>query len=231
MSQVIQEITTRGLHLSNTMSVHSKAEWLKRIDLSFKDVLNLAEDFFMAKGAVYETMQRLARRLEEEKIQYAIIGGMAITAHGYARLTLDVDILLTLEGLGTFHKRFVGRGYVPAFPGARKLFLDTESKIRIEIITTGEFPGDGLPKPVAFPDPTGKTIQRDKIRFINLETLIELKLASGLTAPHRLRDLADVQELIMALDLPLELMKKLDESVRAEYRRLWETAQKGNLGK
>lgn len=90
---------------------------------------------------------------------------------------------------------------------------------------------NGLPKPVAFPDPAGKTIIRDKIQFINLVTLIELKLASGMTAPHRLRDLADVQELIMALDLPLELMEKLNASVRAEYRRLWEAAQKGNLGK
>jgi len=215
----------------NIRSVPSNAERLKRIDLSFKDVLNLAEDFFMAKGAVYETMQRLVRRLEEEKIQYAIIEGMAVTAHGYARLTLDVDILLTPEGLRIFHKRFVGRGYVPVFPGSKKFFLDTESKIRIEIITTGEFPGDGLPKPVAFPDPAGKTVMLDKIRFINRETLIELKLASGMTAPHRLRDLADVQELIMALELPLELMEKLDESVRAEYCRLWETAQKGNQGK
>lgn len=120
----------------NTVSIPSKTEGLKRIDFSFKDGLNLAEDFFMAKGTVYETMQRLVRRLDEEKIQYAIIGGMAITAHGYARLTLDVDILLTPEGLRTFYNRLVGKGYVPAFPGAKKLFLDTESKIRLEIITT-----------------------------------------------------------------------------------------------
>ncbi len=34
------------------------------------------------------------------------------------------------------------------------------------------------------------------IRFVTLEKLIELKLASGMTAPDRLKDLADVQELI-----------------------------------
>jgi hypothetical protein len=56
--------------------------------------------------------------------------------------------------------------------------------------------------------------------------LIELKLASGLSAPHRIRDIADVQDLIIALVLPLELEEKLDESVRSEYRRLWEAAQK-----
>jgi hypothetical protein len=56
--------------------------------------------------------------------------------------------------------------------------------------------------------------------------LIELKLASGLSAPHRIRDIADVKDLIIALALPLELEESLDASVRAEYRRLWEAAQK-----
>jgi len=180
----------------------------------------------MEQGAVYESMRRLAKRLHEENISYAVIGGMAVTAHGHPRLTLDVDILLTPAGLNKFREQLVGRGYVAAFPGATKTFVDAESKVKIEIITAGEFPGDGLPKPVAFPDPAGKSIERDAVRFIMLEKLVELKLASGLTAPHRLRDLADVQDLIIALALPRELEEKLDASVRAEYRRLWEAAQK-----
>lgn len=179
----------------------------------------------MEKDTVHQTMHRLARRLDEERIAYAVIGGMALAAHGYARLTLDVDILMTPEGLRAFQERLVGREYVPVFPGPQKSFLDTESQIRIEIITAGEYPGDGLPKPVVFPDPAGKTVERGEVRVIALENLIELKLASGLTAPHRLRDLSDVQDLIIALSLPFDLIGKLDESVRAEYRRLWEAAQ------
>jgi hypothetical protein len=58
-----------------------------------------------------------------------------------------------------------------------------------------------------------------------LEKLIELKLASGLSAPQRLKELADVQDLIMRLQLPLAVVAKLDASVQAEYRRLWESAQ------
>jgi len=198
----------------------------KRTGLSFNEGLMIAGEFFMEKDAVHASMHRLAQRLEAEGIAYAIIGGMALLAHGYARLTLDVDILMTPEGLRNFHERLVGRGYVPAFPEAKKSFRDTESNIRIEIVTAGEFPGDGLPKPVAFPDPAGKTVEREQVQVITLEKLIELKLASGLTASHRLRDLADVQDLIIALDLPLELEEKLDASVRAEYRHLWESAQK-----
>lgn len=181
----------------------------------------------MGHGAVYEAMRRLAKRLDEENIPYAIIGGMAIAAHGHARLTLDVDVLVTPEGLTKFRERLVGRGYVAAFSGAKKAFTDTVSKTRIELITTGEFPGDGLPKPIVFPSPEEISIEQDNIRFVNLETLIELKLASGLSASHRLRDLSDVQDLIIALDLPLDLNEKLDASVQAEYQRLWSAAQTG----
>ncbi len=200
----------------------------KREKIPFIDALNLAEGFFMEKGALHETMHRLAERLNEENIAYVIIGGMALAAHGYARLTLDVDVLVTGAGLNQFRDRLVGRGYVAAFPGANKSFRDTETKIPIEFITTGEFPGDGLPKPVAFPSPSGNEIEHNQIRFISLEKLIELKLASGLSAPHRLRDLSDVQDLIITLELPPVFQLKLDESVRAEYQRLWQAAQSGH---
>jgi hypothetical protein len=199
----------------------------QRRGFSFTGVLNLAGEFFMEKGAIHETMRRLARSLNAEGIDYVIVGGMALAAHGYARLTLDVDVLVTAEGLNRFKERLVGRGYIPAFQGANKSFRDAETKIPVEFITTGEFPGDGLPKPVAFPHPSGNQIEQDQIRFVSLDKLIELKLASGASAPHRLRDLSDVQDLILALDLPLDFQEKLDNSVQTEYRRLWEAAQSG----
>lgn len=102
----------------------------------------------------------------------------------------------------------------------------SETNVKIEVITAGEFPGDGLPKPVAFPDPEDRTIEEDNVRVITLEKLIELKLASGSSATHRIRDLADVQDLIIALKLPLNLMDKLDKSVRSEYKRIWQAAIK-----
>ena len=42
---------------------------------------------------------------------------------------------------------------------------------------------------------------------------------------HRLRDLADVQDLIAALRLPLELAEQLDPSVREKYREFWYAIQ------
>lgn len=179
----------------------------------------------MKEGKVHATMKRLTRDLEDEGIAYAIIGGMALNLWGYTRATVDVDILLTPDGLANFRNRLVGRGYMLAFVGASKAFRDTQTQVKIEVITTGEYPGDGKPKPVVFPDPAESSTDRDGYRVIRLEKLVELKLASGVSASHRLRDLADVQDLIMTLKLPLEFAEKLDESVRAEYRRLWELAQ------
>lgn len=177
----------------------------------------------MKEGKVHHTLKRLARVLEAESISYAIVGGMALSLLGYTRETVDVDILLTPQGLERFRERLVGKGYIPAFKGAEKSFLDAETRVKIEALVTGEFPGDGKPKPVAFPDPAKVNVERDGYCVIALEKMVELKLASGMTAPHRLRDLADVQDLISILSLPLELSDRLDESVRDEYRRLWGT--------
>lgn len=180
----------------------------------------------MQEGAIYVTLRQLALRLREEGIEYALIGGMALVAHGVRRFTEDVDVLLTREALAAFNERLVGRGYRPAFPGATRAFRDTATGVKIEIVTTGEYPGDGKPKPVVFPRPSDASLERDGIRLIELEKLIELKLASGLSAPHRaLRDLGDVQRLIEALQLPADFDERLDASVRAEYRRLWDLAQ------
>ncbi|MCC6299493.1 MAG: hypothetical protein IT314_09350 [Anaerolineales bacterium] len=189
------------------------------------EILRESEAFFMKEGKVHQTLKRLARLLEADSIPYAIVGGMALGLLGYTRETVDVDILLTPQGLERFRERLVGKGYVPAFTGATKSFLDAETRVKVEALVTGDYPGDGKPKPVAFPDPAKVSVERDGYRVIGLEKLIELKLASGMTAPHRLRDLADVQDLISILDLPLTIREQLDESVQGEYQRLWETVQ------
>lgn len=197
---------------------------------SADQILRESENFFAGRGAVHTTLRSLVDRLAEESIPYAIVGGMALNLFGFARQTVDVDILLTKEGLGRFRERFVGRGYVPAFPGAAKAFRDAETRVRIDFLTAGEYPGDGKPKPVAFPDPALSAVDCGPYRVIALEKLIDLKLASGLSAPHRMGDLADVQRLVEELRLPLDLDAKLDPSVRAEYRRLWELAQHAGEG-
>ncbi len=89
--------------------------------------------------------------------------------------------------------------------------------IPVEIITSGEFPGDGLPKPVEFPDPSEFAVIIDGVKTISLEKLIELKLASGMTAGDRLKDLADVQELIKLKSLDESFSERLDTFVQVKF--------------
>jgi hypothetical protein len=194
-------------------------------------VLRESEAFFGGRGAVHRTLRSLAARLDSEGIPYAILGGMALNLHGFVRETVDVDVLLSQESLARFRERLVGRGYAPAFPGAQKSFRDVETGVRIDVIAAGDFPGDGKPKEVAFPSPASVAVKKGGLRVVPLETLLELKIASGLSADHRrLVDLADVQRTIEALKLPNEVGERLHPSVRAEYGRLWALAQRAGEG-
>ncbi|MDP7348945.1 MAG: hypothetical protein QF735_11955 [Phycisphaeraceae bacterium] len=186
--------------------------------------LEQAGRFFMRDDPVHDTLRRITGKLDELSIAYAVVDGMALVAHGYDRTTMDVDILITPDGLAAAHEALAGRGYVQPFEGSRQL-RDTQSNVRIEFLITGEYPGDGKPKPVAFPDPDGAADEIDGIRYVRLVNLIELKLSSGMTNSGRLRDLADVQELVRARQLTEDVASRLDPYVRDKYLELWRAVQ------
>lgn len=186
-----------------------------------------AAGFFMKTDPVHRALREITKRLRDLGVDYAVAGGMALVAHGYDRTTVDVDILVTPQGLKTIHDSLEGLGYVPPFAGSKHL-RDTQTGVRIEFIVTGQFPGDGKPKPVAFPDPAAASVEIDGIRYVDLPTLLELKLASGMTNPGRLRDLADVQELIRVLKLPRDYAAKLNPYVREKFVELAEGLEADN---
>ena len=64
---------------------------------------------------------------------------------------------------------------------------------KVDVLSTGRFPGDGRPKPMSSPDPSKHAVRGASFALLPLPMFIELKLASGMTAPHRLKDLADVE--------------------------------------
>ena len=178
----------------------------------------------MGEADVQRALEKLASILEREKIPYAIVGALALNELGYRRVTVDVDVLLTPEGLAAFKAAMLGRGYVEKFQGSRGL-RDTENRVDIDVLLAGGFPGDGKPKPVAFPDPATAAVHGARIALLPPARLIELKLASGMTAPHRLKDLADVLELIRVATLPKTFAEELHPYVRDKYLELWNAAQ------
>ncbi len=173
----------------------------------------------MGLDEVHKAMRKLCATLEADGIPYAIAGAMALNTHGYVRTTTDVDVLMTMDGLTSFKAKHLGLGWVERFPGSKGL-RDTEYNVKIDVLLTGDYPGDGKPKSVRFPDP-GVAVRGKDFQVLSVKDLVELKLASGLTSSDRLKDLADVQELIRHAQLPLELESALDPMVRAKYAEIW----------
>ena len=179
----------------------------------------------MRRSPIHAAAERIGKALAELEIPFAVAGALAANAHGHVRTTEDVDILLTREGLEKFKAHWLGRGWVEKFPGSRGM-TDTVAGVDIDVLITGEYPGDGKPKPVAFPDPSGVVVpDADGIPILALAALIELKLASGMSAPHRIQDLADVLQLVRANRLSREFEQQLSPYVREKYREILSASQ------
>jgi hypothetical protein len=186
---------------------------------SFGKMIREVDDFLVGKSKVHRTLERVARALEEAQADFALAGGLAVGERGHLRLTVDVDLLVTAEGLQRFKARWLGRGYIEKFPGSRGV-RDTQTGVPIDFLVAGEYPGDGRPKSVRFPSPETIPRQEGQMRVVDLRTLIELKLASGISAPDRLQDLADVLALIRANRLGEDFAASLDAYVRDKYLEL-----------
>ncbi len=178
----------------------------------------------MGEAEAQKACERLVAILEAEDLPYAIIGGLALNEYGHRRVTVDVDVLMRDEDLRTFKRRYLGRGYAERVPGTGKL-LDTELDVHVDVLSTGRFPGDDKPKPVAFPDPATTAVRGRLFALLPMPRYLELKLASGMVAAHRGKDLVDVQELIGSAGLPRTTAQDLDPWVRDKFLELWELAQ------
>lgn len=192
---------------------------------SILDICGQADEYFMKRSPVHDAARRIARALKEAGVPFAIAGALAVNAHGHVRTTDDVDLLLTRDGLAAFKMRWLGRGWVEVFEGS-KAIRDTEARVKIDVLLAGDYPGDGRPKPVRFPEPQAASEpDEDGLPVLTLPMLLELKIASGMTAPHRLQDLADAIALIRVNRLAPEYADELDAYVRDKYAELWRAAQ------
>ena len=82
------------------------------------------------------SIEAIVRALNEADAQYLIVGGLAVNAHGFVRLTRDIDIVL---GLGTMNATrglaaLLAIGYNLAIPARPEDFADAASSRRMAAI-------------------------------------------------------------------------------------------------
>ena len=103
--------------------------------------------------------ERLTKALNELGVDYAIAGAMAMFLHGFRRFTEDVDVLVTREGLAK-NSRGLGRPRLCEAVCGKQESSRCANRRENRFSYRGQYPGDGKPGPIAFPD-TQRSASKD----------------------------------------------------------------------
>lgn len=167
--------------------------------------------FHQQRGPVPETMARLRENLDRAGIDHVVIGAFALGAHGFSRATGDVDVCVRARDLERFREQFQGGEYL-LVEGRTRRFRDSVTQATVDFLISGELAGRTSRNTVIrFPDPA-ESIEMDGLRTVTLPRLVELKLVTW-----RLKDWADVIELIRANNLNEAFAHQIDPLVRMAY--------------
>lgn len=170
-------------------------------------------------SGVVETARAVAAVLADHDIPHLIVGGVAVQEHGYPRVTIDVDIVVpdVLEAVEWLTASLTGPFY--RVQGCDDRLEDRRNGVQIDLLPAGRVLRRGCKVP--FPEP--KTVA-EQLQIVCLEELISLKLDSWAGSPNRrLKDKADVNELILRRKLPRDLA--VAQEVRALYVETWDALQ------
>jgi hypothetical protein len=84
----------------------------------------------MQRGVGSMYYERVFRTLQEQKIRYAVAGGVALVLHGVVRFTAGLDLIVDLEheNLVRFVRAMQDLGYRPRNPVKAEDFLDPQNR-------------------------------------------------------------------------------------------------------
>lgn len=170
-----------------------------------------ALEILNGKGAILDTAREVSRLMREAGIDAAIIGGVAVVLHGHVRTTVDVDVFVSgsIEAVGDALK---ASGF--EFDAARREFAKAGVPVHLVTIEQLKRP------PSAF-------VEIERIRTVDLASLIEMKLRSGMSDPLRAQDIADVIGLIRHHKLTATFARDIDKRLRPEFRKLVKAVHRG----
>lgn len=158
------------------------------------------------------SVEAIVKALNQAKVQYLIVGGLAVNAHGYVRLTRDLDLVISLKKMNVLAAMgaLAELGYQVAIPVKAeefaeehireqwrrernmivlKLWSDAHQRTPVDIF---------IYEPFEFAAEIGRATEREIYpglfaKVVTLETLCEMKRAAG--RPQDLTDIAELRRL------------------------------------
>lgn len=156
-----------------------------------------------------DSLETVFSALNAAGVRYLVAGGLAVNAHGYPRATHDVDLVvqLTEKNLEAAISSLQSLGYVPrapvnamdfARPSQREAWIHEKNMVVFAMTSHQHF---AAPIDIFVSEPfnfdqeyeqalVGELAPKLPIRFVSLETLIEMKKTA-----KRAKDLDDIEHL------------------------------------
>lgn len=178
--------------------------------------ITLEEAFMMLEGTgpVLEVAREISAILRQTNIRGAIIGGVAVSAHGYVRTTVDVDVYVESQS-AELGRALEAHGFIHS--PERKEFV--KSGVPVHVVTRSQL----TTPPSQFQDIRG-------LQTVSLADLINMKLRSGTRNILRAKDLGDVIGLIRHHRLTKDFLPRIDKELRDEFRKLIDAIEREQRG-
>jgi len=146
-------------------------------------------------ATLLDELSQLIFALNENEIEYAVCGGLALAIHGFVRATLDIDILIKPESLEKVYKVGAEKGF-----DIRGLDISfKERAVEIRRVSKIDDKGEVLSLDLLFVTPqvedvweTRETIDflGNQLSVVSQKGLIKMKMLAG-----RPQDLVDIERL------------------------------------
>ncbi len=146
-------------------------------------------------ATLLDELSHLISALDENEIEYAVCGGLALTIHGFPRATFDIEVLIRAESLEKAYKIAAEYGY-----DVRGLDVSfKERAVEIRRVSKIDDEGEVLSLDLLLVTPRVEDVWETKEKLIwqnktlwivSLDGLIKMKTLAG-----RAKDLIDIDRI------------------------------------
>lgn len=167
--------------------------------------------FFDEQGPFPDTCRELIRSLRAAAIEHVFVGSVALRTYGCEHSRDKIEVCVRPPDVEHFRGELAGYVY-EQLPGQPVRYCHPTTRIRIELLISGEIAGDRLrQQEIRYPDPSEAEFI-DGIPIVPLVRLIELKLATWDPL-----DRGDVARLVAANRLDKSFAERLHAILRPVF--------------